>query len=228
MAKGVYAFYDPLMINKAYIQSRVTEKFEDLVSTSGQTGSVRMDHERMAYAKLDGSSVVLAYMADDKTHVSAPTLLQPFHELSVEKKEPLEALLRSLFLILMDNATAEYPFITSFFSVEPLALSDGPEFSSELLSPDYGVFDDKRSISGSESRTEVATPGASSGHNGLSRLVNMDKSARNELVHLWKQVFDPVLEYTKVSLYIIAMRVIDIFRFFWLQLWNPRHQPSPF
>lgn len=204
MAKGVCAFSGPLMINKACIQSKVTEKFEDLVSISGQNGSVRMDHERMAYAKLDGSSVVLAYMADDKTHVSAPTLLQLFHGLSIEKKEPLEALLRSLFLVLMDNATAEYPFITSFFSVEPLTLGDGLEFSPALLSPDYSAFDDKRSISGSESRTEVASPGVCAGHHDLGRLVNMDKSARNELVHLWKQVFDPVLEYTKVSLYILC------------------------
>ena len=173
-----------------------------------------MDHERMAYAKLDGSSVVLAYMADDKTHVSAPTFLPPFHGLSIEKKEPLEALLRSLFLVLMDNATAEYSFITSFFSVEPLTLADGAEFSPALLSPDYGVFDDKRSVSGSESRTEVAIPGVSVGQNNLGKFVNMNKSARSELGHLWKQVFDPVLEYTKVSLHSMSWCVPDIRRLF--------------
>ncbi|KAL4076112.1 vacuolar sorting protein [Scleroderma citrinum] len=162
---------------RGLVQSRVTEKSENIVSASGQGDVARVDHKCMTYATLDGSSVVLAYMADDKAH-----------------KEPLEALLRSLLLVLMDNTTAEYSFITSFFSFEPLALADGPELSPALLSPDHDVFDDKRSISGSEARTEVAR------HNGPGKPANMDKSTRNELGHLWKQVFDPVLEYVKTFL----------------------------
>lgn len=168
-----------------WLRSKVTEKFEALVSLSVHQDGSRLDHERLAYAKIDGSSVILAYMADDKTH-----------------KEPLEAILRSLFLVLMDNATAEYSFITTFFSFQPLAPVDDQEnvSSTPLLSPDYGVVDDRKSIADSEARTEVAGPNLSVGKNGHSRLVDMDRSARHELVNLWKKVFDPVLEYTKAFL----------------------------
>lgn len=168
-----------------WLRSKVTEKFEALVSLSVHQDGSRLDHERLAYAKIDGSSVILAYMADDKTH-----------------KEPLEAILRSLFLVLMDNATAEYSFITTFFSFQPLAPVDDQEnvSSTPLLSPDYGVVDDRKSIADSEARTEVAGPNLSVGKNGHGRLVDMDRSARHELVNLWKKVFDPVLEYTKAFL----------------------------
>lgn len=168
-----------------WLRSKVTEKFEALVSLSVHQDGSRLDHERLAYAKIDGSSVILAYMADDKTH-----------------KEPLEAILRSLFLVLMDNATAEYSFITTFFSFQPLAPVDDREnvSSTPLLSPDYGVVDDRKSIADSEARTEVAGPNLSVGKNGHGRLVDMDRSARHELVNLWKKVFDPVLEYTKAFL----------------------------
>ncbi|KAI6130398.1 vacuolar sorting protein [Pisolithus croceorrhizus] len=164
---------------------RVTEKFEALVTLSVHQGGSRLDHERLSYAKIDGPSVILAYMADDKTH-----------------KEPLEAILRSLFLVLMDNATAEYSFITTFFLFQPLAPVGDQENSSSapLLSPDHGVVDDGKSIADSEARTEVAGPNLSMGRNGLGRLMDTDKSARNELVNLWKKVFDPVLEYTKAFL----------------------------
>lgn len=167
-----------------WLRSKVTEKFETLVVLSAQQDGSRLDHERLAYAKMDGSSVILAYMADDKAH-----------------KEPLEAILRSLFLVLMDNATAEYSFITTFFSSQVAPASDQDSvLSASSLPPDCGVVDDRKSIAGSEARTEVASPGPSTGRNGLGRLTDIDKGARNDLGNLWKRVFDPVLEYTKVFL----------------------------
>ncbi|KAI6047442.1 vacuolar sorting protein [Pisolithus marmoratus] len=168
-----------------WLRSKVTEKFEALVTLSVQQDSSRLDHERLAYAKIDGPSVILAYMADDKTH-----------------KEPLEAILRSLFLVLMDNATAEYSFITIFFSFQPLTpVGDQENVSSApLLSPDRGVVDDRKSIAGSEARTEIAGPSPSAGRNGSGGLTDTDKNTRNELANLWKKVFDPVLQYTKAFL----------------------------
>lgn len=168
-----------------WLRSKVTEKFEALVTLSVHQDGSRLDHERLAYAKIDGSSVILAYMADDKTH-----------------KEPLEAILRSLFLVLMDNATAEYSFITTFFSFQSLAPVDDQENTSSvpLLSPDHGVVDDRKSVVDSEARTEVAGPNISVSNNGRGRFMDTDKSALQELVNLWKRVFDPVLEYTKAFL----------------------------
>ncbi|KIJ70099.1 hypothetical protein HYDPIDRAFT_164254 [Hydnomerulius pinastri MD-312] len=175
-----------------WLRARVSEKFETIVVMSGEKDNHRIDHQRLTYSKIEGSSVVLAYQADDKAH----------HH---RKKEPLEAILRSLFLVLMDNATAEYSFVASFFSVEPLAPPpsarepESARFSAALLSPDRGVADDRRSVAGSEARTHIPNPGVI-GPMGLARLNTMDKAERTELNNIWKKIFDPVLDYTKTFL----------------------------
>jgi hypothetical protein len=153
-----------------WIRARTPEKPESIISGHGDNGGPYLDQDRLAYAKIDGPSVILAYMADDKTH-----------------EEPVEAILRSLFLVLMDNATAEYAFIAAFFRSEsfspPLAMETNSALFSPtatLLSPDVG-FDDRRSNAGSE----IARPGL------------MDKIERTPLDAIWKQILDPVLEYCK-------------------------------
>lgn len=40
---------------------------------SAEDAGIRVDFERLTYAKLDGPAVVLAYQADDKAHVSMST-----------------------------------------------------------------------------------------------------------------------------------------------------------
>jgi hypothetical protein len=60
------------------LQARVSEKFETISTMSGQTNDIRIDHERLTYAKIEGPSVVLAYQADDKAHVSPLTPRLPF------------------------------------------------------------------------------------------------------------------------------------------------------
>ncbi|KAF9226604.1 Vps52-domain-containing protein [Gyrodon lividus] len=171
-----------------WLRARVSEKFENIATMSGESDDICIDHERLTYAKIEGPSVVLAYQADDKAH-----------------KEPLEAILRSLFLVLMDNATAEYSFLASFFSVEPLepppstrGLESG-RISTALLSPDCSVVDDKKSVAGSEARTYVPNIGAV-GPTRLARLATMEKAERTDLDNIWKKIFDPVLEYTKTFL----------------------------
>ncbi|KAF9247342.1 vacuolar sorting protein [Melanogaster broomeanus] len=167
-----------------WLRARVSEKFGNITLMSGENDGIRIDHERLTYAKLEGPGVVLAYQADDKAH-----------------KEPLEAILRSLFLVLMDNATAEYSFIASFFSVEalePPPTARGPEsgrISAAFLSADRS-FDDKNSAGGSEARKDVSSPGVI-GPTGLARLATMERAERTELNNIWKKIFDPVLEYTK-------------------------------
>ncbi|KAF8842691.1 Vps52-domain-containing protein [Paxillus ammoniavirescens] len=171
-----------------WLRARVSEEFETISTMSGQTNDIRIDHERLTYAKVEGPSVVLAYQADDKAH-----------------KEPLEAILRSLFLVLMDNATTEYSFVASFFSVEPLepppsAREPGSgRISATFLSPDRGMVDDKKSVPGSEARTHVPNLGVA-GHTGLARLATMEKAERTELNNIWKKIFDPVFAYTKTFL----------------------------
>ncbi|THH02739.1 hypothetical protein EW026_g183 [Hermanssonia centrifuga] len=88
-----------------WIKARTTEKVDTIVTGAGesvQQQESEVDVERLAYARIDGPGPVLSYMADDKTH-----------------KEPPEALLRSLLLVLLDNGTSEYTFLTAFFSSPP-------------------------------------------------------------------------------------------------------------
>ncbi|PSS05383.1 hypothetical protein PHLCEN_2v3872 [Hermanssonia centrifuga] len=88
-----------------WIKARATEKVDTIVIGAGeyvQQQESEVDVERLAYARIDGPGPVLSYMADDKTH-----------------KEPPEALLRSLLLVLLDNGTSEYTFLTAFFSSPP-------------------------------------------------------------------------------------------------------------
>ena len=56
-------------------------------------------------------------MAEEKTHVSLIWIAwQYLSQAFLLQKEPIEALVRSLLLVLLDNGTAEWSFITAFFS----------------------------------------------------------------------------------------------------------------
>ncbi|KAG6833901.1 hypothetical protein H0H87_007912 [Tephrocybe sp. NHM501043] len=119
-----------------WIKARTVEKFETIV-TSEREKDFDVDLERLAFSQIAGPGVTLAYMADDKNH-----------------KEPIEALLRSLLLVFMDNATAEYTFVKTFFSVAasiPTSESASAMLSPpSLQSPDRATFADRRSMSGSD------------------------------------------------------------------------------
>lgn len=177
-----------------WIKARTPEKPESIIAGNGDNGGPYLDQDRLAYAKMDGPSVILAYMADDKTH-----------------EEPIEAILRSLFLVLMDNATAEYAFIAAFFRSESFAPSPAMETNSAifsptatLLSPDIG-FDDRRSNAGSEIGT-VSRSFSGNGHGPrdvTARPGFMDKTERAPLDAIWKQILDPVLEYCKTFVTIV-------------------------
>ncbi|KAI0638062.1 Vps52-domain-containing protein [Trametes polyzona] len=167
--------------------SRTTEKADNIANAPGESPDPEVDPARLLYARVDGPSVVMAYMADDKNH-----------------KEPLEALVRSALLVLMDNATAEYSFITTFFAHEPRPAlptkdSSGSIMSPPLLSPTNGDFEETRSNPGSDFGGESAAP-----RRRLTSITSVmssgpqEPSAKEELAALnalWKQVMDPVLDY---------------------------------
>ncbi len=104
----------------------------------------------------------------------------------------------------MDNATAEYSFITSFFATEPqipVHLKENSNTLSppSLLSPLQGEFDDVRSNHGSEQGT--LSRRRLSGINSSASLSLSGVSPKEEeanLTAIWKQIMDPVLEYAKV------------------------------
>ncbi|KAG2154933.1 vacuolar sorting protein [Suillus bovinus] len=172
-----------------WIKARTSEKSDLIILGNRDNGGPYLDQDRLAYAKMDGPSVILAYMADDKTH-----------------EEPIEAILRSLFLVLMDNATAEYAFVAAFFSSQSFAPPPAMETNSALysptatlLSPDFG-FDDRRSNAGSEIGMQISRPFSGNGHKPRDMTARpglMDKAERAPLDAIWKQILDPVLEYCK-------------------------------
>ncbi|KAH9899993.1 Vps52-domain-containing protein [Cubamyces lactineus] len=170
-----------------WIKARTVEKAETITSGAGESTDPEVDSTRLSYAHVDGPGVVMAYMGDDKNH-----------------KEPLEALVRSALLVLMDNATAEYSFITAFFAREPRSNisskdSSGSVMSPPLLSPTNGEFEETRSNPGSDFGGDSVAP-----RRRLTSITSMMSAGAQEpspkeeqaaLNALWKQVMDPVLDY---------------------------------
>jgi vacuolar protein sorting-associated protein 52 len=113
---------------------------------------------------------------------------------------PIEGLFRSLLLVLMDNGTAEYAFITRFFN----AAAESAAPISPLLSPRSSIPDDNvgtgiggfnfsgRTRAGSviiDLPPPIATPNRT----------NTNKEQQGLLDGLWKQVLDPALDYCQVK-----------------------------
>ena len=103
----------------------------------------------------------------------------------------------------MDNATAEYSFVTSFFSQEPPApSSSSKENNDPTLSPTVkGGFDERRLAVQSEMVEHTSRARANSLANPVyttprqSAIVKMERAP---LDAIWKQIMDPVLEYCQV------------------------------
>jgi len=118
------------------------------------------------------------------------------------QKEPIEALLRSIFLVLMDNATAEYSFVTTFFATESSTVPPSSEESSNpLSSPTANVkasFDERHVVVRSEIGGHAQRARADSIANPIPRQNTFIKTERIPLDAIWKQIMDPVLEYCQV------------------------------
>ncbi|KAG5635635.1 hypothetical protein H0H81_010569 [Sphagnurus paluster] len=167
-----------------WIKARSVEKNESIVSSEREK-DLHVDVQRLEYSKIEGPSITLAYMADDKTH-----------------KEPLEALLRSLLLVFMDNATAEYTFVKAFFSFETtLNTQESTQATlspTSLLSPDRATFADHRSVSGSDYGGQQSRPASI-----VDTIAAAEASKKEEKANfdaIWKQIMDPVLVYCETFL----------------------------
>ncbi|BEI86247.1 hypothetical protein CcaverHIS002_0605340 [Cutaneotrichosporon cavernicola] len=105
------------------IRARATDK-PDLIGVIGpEEKPAKAMYSRLQYADLDGegeaAAVVLAYQADD-----------------VKYALPVEAVFRSLGLVVLDNASAEFTFIVRFFSRPALRRSaEGSPLDSPVLGP---------------------------------------------------------------------------------------------
>lgn len=120
-----------------------------------------------------------------------------------KQKENVESLLRSLLLVFMDNATAEYTFISTFFTTQtslPFAepASHVPP-SATILSPDGGTFTDLQSSSASEFDAHRPLSSTTPGLGGFVSFVAKSKEETAFIDGLWKQIMDPVMEYCQVG-----------------------------
>ncbi|RDX55491.1 Vps52-domain-containing protein [Lentinus brumalis] len=172
-------------VQRAYVgAARTVEKAESITSET----SPEFDPNRLAYARVEGPSVTMAYLSDDKNY-----------------KEPTEALVRSALLVLMDNATAEYAFITAFFANEPRPPllskdSNNSIMSPPILSPTKEAFDEPRSNPGSDFGSESVSPRRRvTSITGVMNAATQDQQSHKEeqasLHAIWKQVMDPILDY---------------------------------
>ncbi|KAJ8086801.1 Vacuolar protein sorting-associated protein 52 [Marasmius tenuissimus] len=145
-----------------WIKGRQVEKFETITSSQWIPLDPSTSQNRISHSRLEGPGVTLAYMADDKTH-----------------KEPLEALFRSLLLVFMDNATAEYTFLQTFFTPEPITM-DTPSSPMVPLTP--ASEGSSRSRKSSMANAEIPID---------------PKTTQANTDALWKQVFEPVTNYVQ-------------------------------
>ncbi|KAF9653375.1 vacuolar sorting protein [Thelephora ganbajun] len=183
----------------SWIKARTVEKSESLVSSEA---TPPFDLSRLEHARIDGPGIALAYMGDNNNY-----------------KAPLESLLRSALLVLMDNTTAEYTFVTTFFPPDASSVPVrkeapmSPSIVHESLSP--VVPDDESGIPAgtlsATTSTSLATPvtvdtnsnpapiyslarGATPQPNLPMQLSKEDQVAFNSV---WKQITDPAVEYTQ-------------------------------
>jgi hypothetical protein len=182
------------------------------------------DLSRLEYARIDGPGVTLAYMSDDKNYVRYSYRVPASYLIirAVRQKAPMESLLRSALLVLMDNMTAEHTFVTNFFSPDanpipvrkktPMSPSIGHETLSSMAPDDEAVIP-TGALSATTS-TSLATPltvdansdpapiysmarGATPQPNPPVQLSKEDQAALNAV---WKQITDPAVGYTQVGI----------------------------
>nr|ODN91891.1 hypothetical protein L203_01145 [Cryptococcus depauperatus CBS 7841] len=133
--------------------------------SSGPEEEIRRVYERLEFANLEEGGVILSFNADDK-----------------EYRSPVEALFRSLGLVLIDNASAEFTFIVRFFTrVSLLEKVHSPQ-STPLESPSPSFVDLTSEIGHGTAR---------------NRNISSESDERlKEAERIWHEVFDSALEYT--------------------------------
>ena len=140
---------------------------------------------------------------------------------AVRQKAPMESLLRSALLVLMDNMTAEYTFITTFFSPDGNPI---PVRKETPMSPSIAHDNLSSTVQDDEAGTPVGTHSATTSTSfatpvtvdtnldpaliysvargatpQLAPPVQLSKEDKAALNAVWKQIADPAVEYTQVG-----------------------------
>lgn len=143
----------------------------------------------------------------------------------------MEALLRSALLVLMDNGTAEYTFVTTFFAPEPdLPPADPQVVSSHLFSPTAlsAPLPADDAVSTPATDVDPVTPRARRftdsvfSNESLRSTTRLSKEDQTALNAIWKQIMDPALEHAKVGSLPFSRLHLCIF----VYCSEPEHRPS--
>ncbi|KLO11242.1 hypothetical protein SCHPADRAFT_921851, partial [Schizopora paradoxa] len=161
-----------------WIKSRVPAK-ADLIAAVDSTASFAADDAQLQCSKIDGPAVVPAYLGEDKAY-----------------KEPIESLLRSMLLVLMDNATAEYTFLASFFAPPPKV---APVFEPQSAALFPAEDREMRRVSANTDDVNTPLPGHERFSTGSSEARDRNDALSKEeeaaLASTWKQILEPTLAY---------------------------------
>ncbi|RSH88841.1 hypothetical protein EHS25_003069 [Saitozyma podzolica] len=166
------------------IKARTTEKLDLIgvvssdpaVMAKTQEG-VKQAYDRLKYADLDeaeAGQVVLAYMTDDK-----------------DLRIPVESLFRSLSLVLLDNASAEFTFIVRFFarSMQPVPSRSQADTPTSAPTPLSGGASD------ATSDVEALRGGTPTPKRRGTIVVDSSDESLKDAQRIFHEVFDPALEY---------------------------------
>jgi hypothetical protein len=129
----------------------------------------------------------------------------------------------------MDNTTAEYTFLSAFFNVAPSIITTGPKQAplspTASFSPDRDAFLELRSSSASDYGGHRIISGSSATFSDLA-IGPASKEEQATYDALWKQIFDPVLEYCKVKRLLLLIGLhshLAFSRRLCDQFWNRSH-----
>jgi hypothetical protein len=137
------------------------------------------------------------------TRPSTPLTLSNHHV----QKAPPEDLFRSLSLVVADNARTEYAFIQAFFGrpddfYHPVTTEKINVTFAQKLNRERPTLESAQShlstIPDDETGSVISDSQASS-HPGSHLRPRVARSSRSATEHVWKQIFEPSLEYAKVS-----------------------------
>ena len=156
----------------------------------------------------------MAFLADEKSYVRE-YLPNDSRILIFAQKEPVEGLFRAMIMVVMDNATAEYSFIRQFFNRdEPTPVEAS---TSNAPSIDLGI---EESVPGSPVDMKRRDSDAAS-------VRTMQQSAAKRKADdayfdgIWKQVMEPVLQYSDVSYFYFLRSSSQIIQSFLKSIINP-------
>ncbi|TFY61593.1 hypothetical protein EVJ58_g4418 [Rhodofomes roseus] len=176
-----------------YVKARAIEKADVITAGASEAKEEpEVDFDRLGSSRINGPGVVLAHIAEEKSF-----------------KEPIEAVVRSLLLVLMDNASAEYTFVTTFFASEqrrPTQKRSSGSIRSptSLLSPTDGNSEDGYSVVssdyGASPRQRITSIGSIMALTEVNGSTKDAKEEQTALNAVWKQIMDPVLDYCQIFL----------------------------